>query len=498
MTRIQGSDRPWGAPAALLALSGLVLAGALVTGCAKARAPALVTTGSRTLTVADFEAYARRSEVMQPYLALPESAQKRALLDALVDYEVLAEAAVRKGLDKDSAYSKIEGEILPRILPDALYDRKIGAVAKVSESEAKLYFDSQKTEYQLGLIMVTDSTLMPSLVARLDRGESFEEVARTGSQDPETAPNGGLVPNWVTLGQLPSALEQSIAPLKKGERSKPVHQRTGTYVFRVVDTRPYENAQPFDAAKPDILRMLENKKRGELAEKYLASLKEKAHLTLDGPGWSVVDGTLLAVPDSLEIFLATDPRQAGVTEQELSQLLGSWLERKYTVADLLKDIAAAPMNERPPSTRSDLVRQFVEGKAMSDILMAEAKREGLDKSDDVERQIGQAKTAFLVQRYIETQIPSTAAAQPTPAMLDSITKQMVTAMGGPNADAIRFQNLPPVVQQQIVGQWQQQQQQQRLKAEVDRLKAEIKPAIDEEVLRAIPWPPPQADAGEKA
>jgi parvulin-like peptidyl-prolyl isomerase len=496
MTRLRGSDRRF-----LALLAACSLAGVLLAGCGKKSSPTLVTTGSRTLTVADFEAYARRSEVVQPYLSLPESAQKRALFDDVLAYEVLAEAAIRKGFDKDTAYTKIDTDLLPRILPDALYDKRIGDVAKVSESEAKLYFDAPKNEYQLALIMVTDTTLMPSLVARLDRGEAFEEVARTGSQDPETASNGGRVQNWVTLGQLPSPFEQAVAPLKKGERSKPVTQRTGSYVFKVLDVRPHQNAQPWDVAKADVIRMLENKKRGELAEKYLSGLKDKAHVKIEGPGWEVVDGPLVAVPDSLELFLATDPTKAGLTSDQLSQVLGTWLERKYTVTDLLHDIAAAPMNERPPSTRSDLMRQFVEGKAMSDILIAEAKKEGLDESPEVERQLSQAKTAFLVQKYIESLPRPVPIAPPTPAMLDSITQQMVNAMGAPNASAIHFKNLPPVVQQQIVSQWQNEQmqkrQQDRLKSEVERLKAEIKPVINEEALKSIPWPLPPED-GEKA
>src|SRR5687767_16008839 len=93
-----------GAALALALALGIALGAA---GCAKDREPTLVTIGSRKLTVEDFKAFAREPQIAQQYGALPESAQKRGLLDDLIHYELLAEAAVRKGYDKDTAYTRL-------------------------------------------------------------------------------------------------------------------------------------------------------------------------------------------------------------------------------------------------------------------------------------------------------------------------------------------------------------------------------------------------------
>jgi hypothetical protein len=63
---------------------------------------------------------------------------------------------------------------------------------------------------------------------------------------------------------------------------------------------------------------------------------------------------------------------------------------------------------------------------------------------------------------------------------------------------VKFQSLPPQIQQQIVSQWQMTHRQQLLKAEVDRLKAEIKPVVDQKALSSIPWPVPAQAEKEKA
>jgi hypothetical protein len=84
---------------------------------------------------------------------------------------------------------------------------------------------------------------------------------------------------------------------------------------------------------------------------------------------------------------------------------------------------------------------------------------------------------------------------PSEAELDSTTAALVRGMGGPAGGPVpTFAQLPPQIQQQIVSDWQQRQRQALLKTEVDRLKAEIKPVIDQKVFAPIPWPVPAADA----
>ena len=151
--------------------------------------------------------------------------------------------------------------------------------------------------------------------------------------------------------------------------------------------------------------------------------------------------------------------------------------------------------ERPPLSRSDLVRLYVEGHAMNEILVTEAKAQGLADSPNVRRQVARARTAYLVNRYLETQHVGLVARLAQRGRARSITAALVRGMGGPAGGPVpTFAQLPPQIQQQIVSDWQQRKRQELLKTEVDRLKAEIKPVIDEKVFAPIPWPVPAADA----
>jgi hypothetical protein len=494
MTRRKGFAVRRALPSLLL----LAVAGALgalaATGCAPRGgdgSPTLVTVGSRRISVADFEAFGRDPQIMAPYRQLPDSVAKRTLLEDLLSYELFAEAATRQGLDQDTAYANIERTVLPRLLPDALYDAKISSLVKTSDEEARLFHARQTKEYQLGVIRTEDSTAMRSLIARLDRGESFEEVARTGSQDPTTAGDGGRIAGWITIGQLPPDVETAVAPLAKGERTGIVPQRTGSYVFRVFDVRPKTDSPPFEEAKEQVLAALEARKRGAIVDKYLMGLKSSYGLAIDGAGWDVLRERLLPAPDSLALRMTLDPAAAGLGTGELQAPLARWKSRVYTVGDFLANVRTADPQERPPLTREDAVRMFVEGHAMNEILVAEAKQQKLENSPQVRRQLARAKAAFLVNKYLERNLSTASLGSPTPAELDSVTSALIQGMGGTGGGPVpKFADLPPVIQQQIANEWMEKKRQALLKAEVERLKAEIKPVVDEKQYARIAWPVP--------
>ena len=477
-------------------LVSAVLLVVALAGCSPGDdSPTLVTVGSRKVTVDDFTSYAGDPQIMAPYRALPDSVAKRTLLDDLVSYELFAEAARRQGIDKDSAYAKVEETVLPRLLPDALYDAKISSLVKASDEEAKLFHAKQNQEYQLGVLMTHDSTAMHTLLGRLDRGEKFEDVARTGSQDPTTAGQGGRIEGWVTIGQLPPDVETAVAPLGKGQHTRIVPQRTGSYVFQVIDKRERENPPGFEETKEQVRAALEQRKRGALVDKYLEGLKTSHALKIEGPGWDVVRERFLSLPDSLASLLVQDPNSAGLPPGDLGRNVATWKGEEYTVGELLDDIREADPQERPPLTREDAVKMFVEGHAMNEILIAEAKAQRLDKSPKVRRQVERAKAAYLVNTYLERNLSNANMGMPSTAELDSVTAALVAGMGGSGGAPVpRFADLPPVIQQQIATDWAQKKRQALLKTEVERLKAEIKPVVNEKEFARIAWPVPAAGA----
>jgi peptidyl-prolyl cis-trans isomerase SurA len=90
---------------------------------------------------------------------------------------------------------------------------------------------------------------------RIMRGESFEQVARSTSDDPSVRQNGGNL-GYFTVFQMITPFEDAAYGLKKGSVSDPVRTPYGYHIIKVVDRRPSKGkilvAHIMKAAPPGI------------------------------------------------------------------------------------------------------------------------------------------------------------------------------------------------------------------------------------------------------
>ena len=108
--------------------------------------------------------------------------------------------------------------------------------------------------------------------ARVLAGESFETVARELSEDPSTAPRGGVL-REMKIGSFYPELETAMSTLKPGDVSAPVRSVMGWYVITILA----ENAPgtvPIESTR-DILKdqVIEGKRR-EIIAKIVADAQK--------------------------------------------------------------------------------------------------------------------------------------------------------------------------------------------------------------------------------
>jgi peptidyl-prolyl cis-trans isomerase SurA len=72
---------------------------------------------------------------------------------------------------------------------------------------------------------------------RIQKGESFEQVARGTSDDPSVKVNGGNL-GYFTVFQMIMPFEDAAYSMKKGEISEPVRTPYGYHIIKVADIRP--------------------------------------------------------------------------------------------------------------------------------------------------------------------------------------------------------------------------------------------------------------------
>lgn len=100
---------------------------------------------------------------------------------------------------------------------------------------------------------------------RVEAGEDFQKLAREISEDPGTAPRGGVL-REVKVGSFYPELESAMKDMKVGQASAPVRSVMGWYIITILaENKP--GVVPLDSMR-DVLReqVIDGKRRAKIAE----------------------------------------------------------------------------------------------------------------------------------------------------------------------------------------------------------------------------------------
>ena len=163
------------------------------------------------------------------------------LLDNLVHGEVVAQQAVKEGLDKSGDAPYILELSRLNVLNQAVGDRYLKDKAP-TDAELRAEYDayvaaSPKNEYHARHILVATEPFAEKIIQRLGRGEKFEDLAKVESMDPSKSNGGDL--SWIRPESVPPEFMKALESLKPGEYTRtPVQTTFGWHIVQLVETRP--------------------------------------------------------------------------------------------------------------------------------------------------------------------------------------------------------------------------------------------------------------------
>jgi peptidyl-prolyl cis-trans isomerase C len=237
-----------------------------------ADADAVATVDGRAISRNTFEQYALGVSG-KPAEDLPEE-ERKDLLDALVQAEVIAAQAERDGiadLDETRAAMDLSRlQILQRASRQAYLKNR-----QPSEEELHAEYDIQvsmlgTTEYRASQILVNTEDAAKKIIDKLKAGANFAQLAKTESVDAGTRDKGGDL-DWFRTTDGP--LVDVVHSLKKGEfTQEPVKTQYGYHVIRVTDTRPLTPPSYADV-KDRLVQLVEQKKFKAYADGLQAKAK---------------------------------------------------------------------------------------------------------------------------------------------------------------------------------------------------------------------------------
>ncbi|MDR2365601.1 MAG: peptidylprolyl isomerase [Zoogloeaceae bacterium] len=201
---------------------------------------------------------------------------RNAVREEFIRRELIIGEARKKGLDKQkTVMGQLENArqmVLVRAYLTEYIKENPVTEAQINEAYETLKQRLGDTEYKTRHILVENEAEARELVAKLDKGEKFAELAKN-SKDPGSKENGGDL-GWMSPSAFVAPFAEALAKLKKGEYSKdPVQSQFGYHVILVEDTRAL-TPPALEQIRPQITQGLTQQK----VEDLLKSLRSKAKI----------------------------------------------------------------------------------------------------------------------------------------------------------------------------------------------------------------------------
>ena len=247
----------------------------------KDNSPVVMRVNGEPVTEEDFKRVVEQvPEQQRAMLSTPQGQQM--LADELVQQKVLEQKGREMGLDKDPDVQRQLGTLEARVIAmKALEKLATPSDAELRAEYAKLADVSMiLIAYQGGQIpprkgpaLTADQAMQKAagLVARARAGADFAQLAKSESDEPQTAERGGflgtVMPTDLTQ-QLGPEVAAVVAKLGDGQVSDPVRLPFGVCIFRATKGK----GRPFEEVRP----MLEQRMKQERAQATLAREVAKA------------------------------------------------------------------------------------------------------------------------------------------------------------------------------------------------------------------------------
>jgi len=155
----------------------------------------------------------------------------------------------------------------------------------ITEGELRQYYEANKSEYQVSAALLVRVILLKTLedaeniLAKLNQGEDFAELATQYSVDVRSAKSGGSI-GVIERDKIDPKIWSAISRLKEGEISGIIETDFGFNIALVEKVVAPETYQPFEEAKDEIRLKLLPQKREKAYDEMVSQLEKDADIKI--------------------------------------------------------------------------------------------------------------------------------------------------------------------------------------------------------------------------
>ncbi len=254
----------------LLVSAGLLITLSSVPVVADTPGVVLATVNGKEITQEDYNTFLGIPVEMKqmPY--------RPAVINQLVNRELVVQEAYQRGFDKDSTFLKILSTLKYNAMFNFGMQKYLGR-HPVSEERLRKEYEryGPLNQYQLLHIVVNSRREAEGLIEKIRAGGSFTQLAAQYSIDAVTRPRGGRL-GWLTEEQMFVPIAKAVASLSEGAVTHtPVKTSAGWHVVMLEEMR-VQPPLPFEAAKGQLML----KVRQDQTAEYFDHLRKNAKIEI--------------------------------------------------------------------------------------------------------------------------------------------------------------------------------------------------------------------------
>src|SRR3954462_10482944 len=208
----------------------------------------------------------------------PDSAERQqAVKEELINREVLAQAAQKRGLDKSPEVQAQMDMARQAVLVRSLFEDEVKK-NPITDADVQKQYEAFKgqmgtNEYKVSHILVDKEDDAKAIIADLNKGGDFAKIAKEKSKDPGSKENGGDL-DWGPAARYVKPFADAVQSQPKGKISAaPVKTDFGYHIIRVDDVRPLKVPE-----YTELKEQFRQRAQQQQVQKLVMDLRSKANV----------------------------------------------------------------------------------------------------------------------------------------------------------------------------------------------------------------------------
>lgn len=264
--------------AALLAIALPLIAAPAVMAQQTSEDKVLLKVNGAEIRVSDVRLAAE--DLVEPLARVKPNERYIFVVQYLVERHLLAQEALKKGIEKTAGYAKLMEFYKAKAARDAHFQLKI--LPTITDQMVRAEYDKQaaavdgQVRTRLANIQVEDEHTIKQIHTKLKDGADFAKLADENTPE-GVATNGGDL-GWFADEEMEQNLAAAVKGLEAGQISQPYKTKFGWNIAKVVERKTSE-AQPFDKVQAGLKALLARKRVNEI----VTELRGQANIEVIDP-----------------------------------------------------------------------------------------------------------------------------------------------------------------------------------------------------------------------